>query len=197
MNELNPLKKDTVLVLNRNWQAINITSPSDAISMMYDGSATGLNIIGEDDMVPTKWNDWINLPYDDSCEYIKTINNKIKIPKIIVLCNFDKVPKKRPKFTLKNVWIRDNATCQYTGRKLNSKTGNIDHVIPKSRGGDTSWNNCVLSHKDINSKKGDRTPEESGLKLIRQPSTPKELPVTIYLKNKHNIKEWNTFLKKY
>ena len=196
MIEENYLKRDTVLVLNKNWQAINITSPADAISMMYDGSATGLDIIGEDNMVPVKWSDWTTLPVDEKSFYIKTVNSQIKIPKIIVLCNFDKVPKKRPKFTLKNIWIRDNAICQYSGTKLTTKTGNIDHVIPKSRGGDTSWNNCVLSRKDINAKKGDRTPEESGLKLLRQPSAPKELPVTFCIKNKYKIKEWDLFLTK-
>lgn len=195
MKDCNDLKRDTVLVLNKNWQAINITSPIEAISMMYDGSATGLNIIGNDNMVPMKWKDWTELPYDENYEYIKTVNTIIKVPKIIVLCNFDKVPKKRPKFTLKNIWIRDNGICQYSGKKLNSKTGNIDHVIPKSRGGVTNWNNCVLSHKEINSKKGDRTPEESGLKLLRPPTEPKELPVTLCIKNTNNIQEWNIFLK--
>lgn len=119
---------------------------------------------------------------------------KIKVPKIIVLSRFDKIPYKRPKFTTKNIWIRDNGICQYTGKKLTSKCGNIDHIIPKSRGGKTDWTNCVLAHKDINAKKANKTPEESGLQLIRKPYIPKDLPVSLYIKNKHNIKEWNAFL---
>jgi 5-methylcytosine-specific restriction endonuclease McrA len=190
------LKKNTVLVLNRNWQAINITSPIEAISMMYSGVATGLDVLDEHTMIPRRWDDWCSSPHDESCDYIKTINNSIKIPKIIVLCNFDRVPKKRPKFTMKNIWVRDSGICQYSGKKLNSKTGNIDHIFPKSRGGITSWKNCVLSHKEINARKGNRTPEESGLKLIKPPSEPKELPVTLFIKNTYNIKEWNVFLYK-
>lgn len=187
------LDLDIVLVLNKNWQAINVTSPSNALSMMYTGNATGLHIEGNDNMTPLKWKDWIKIKCkDELC--VKTINGSIQIPKIIILCHYNKIPKKRPKFTSKNIWTRDNGICQYTGKKLKPNEGNIDHVIPKSRGGTTDWSNCVLAHKDINSKKADRTPNEAGLKLLKTPNVPKELPTHFYIKNKHNIKEWNIFL---
>lgn len=189
------LRRETVLVLNRNWQAIHVKSPMEAISMMYTDSVTGLDIIGEDQMIPYKWEDWIKLPYDEKCDYVKTINGNIKIPKIIVLCHFNKVPVKRPKFSNGGVWNRDNGICQYTGKKLSKNEGNVDHIIPKSRGGKSDWSNCVLAHKDVNAKKADRTPEEAGLKLIKQPSIPRHMPTTYYIKNKHNIKEWDMFLK--
>jgi 5-methylcytosine-specific restriction endonuclease McrA len=182
-------------VLNRNWQAIHVKCPAEALSMMYTDTATGLDILGEDQMVPYKWSDWINLPYDSESDYVKTINGEIKIPKVIVLCHFDKVPVKRPKFSLSGVWVRDNGICQYTGKKLSKNEGNVDHIIPRSRGGKTNWDNCVLSHKEVNAKKANRTPEEAGLKLIKPPATPRHLPTTFYIKNKHNIPEWNLFLK--
>jgi 5-methylcytosine-specific restriction endonuclease McrA len=191
------LTKDTVLVLNRGWQAIHIKTPTDALSMMYADIATGLDIRGADHMVPLKWNDWVNLPLSEGDEYIKTVRGNIKIPKVIVLCKFDRVPKKRPRFSNKNIWLRDGGMCQYTGKKLQPGEGNIDHVIPKSHGGITDWSNCVLAHKEVNAKKAGRTPEQAGLKLLRQPTTPKELPVTFYLKNKHKIKEWDIFLKNF
>jgi 5-methylcytosine-specific restriction endonuclease McrA len=189
------LNRTTVLVLNRNWQAIHVKSPAEALSMMYTDNATGLDILGEDQMIPYKWNDWINLPNDPESDYVKTINGEIKIPKVIVLCHFDKVPLKRPKFSLSGVWNRDGGICQYTGKKLSKNEGNVDHVIPRSRGGRSNWDNCVLSHKEINAKKANRTPEEAGLKLIKQPVIPRHLPSTFYIKNKHNIAEWNMFLK--
>jgi hypothetical protein len=161
---------------------------------MYNDSATGLNIIGDDQMVPCKWDDWVQLPFDDQSEYISTVRGKIKIPKVMVLCKFSGVPLKRPKFSLSGIWIRDNGICQYTGKKLSKNEGNVDHVIPRSRGGKTDWSNCVLAHKEVNAKKADRTPEEAGLKLIKSPSIPKQLPSTFYIKNKHNIKEWELFL---
>lgn len=191
---MSSLNKDIVLVLNKNWQAINITTPSEALSMMYCDSATGLNIKGKDDMVPLKWKEWLTLICDENDTFVKTIQGNIKIPKIIILCKYDKVPKKRPKLTRKGIWLRDEGVCQYTGKKINPNDGNIDHVIPKSRGGKTDWTNCVLAHKKVNAKKADKTPEEAGLKLIRQPYIPKELPVSFYITNKYDIQEWRIFL---
>jgi 5-methylcytosine-specific restriction endonuclease McrA len=190
------LKRHSVLVLNRNWQAINVKTPLEALSMMFSDDATGLQILGLDNMVPLKWNDWVNLPHNDSEEYVHTVRGDIRIPKIIILSNFDKVPKKRPKFTSKNLWQRDEGICQYTGRKLKPNEGNIDHVLPKSRGGRSTWTNCVLSHKDVNAEKGNRTPSEAGLRLIRQPKEPQSLPTTFYIENRFNIKEWDAFLFK-
>jgi 5-methylcytosine-specific restriction endonuclease McrA len=191
---MSSLNKDIVLVLNKNWQAVNICTPADALSMMYSDTATGLDFIGFDDMIPTKWKDWIKLQCKEGDSFVKTVNGNIKIPKIIILCNFDKVPKKRPKITRKGIWLRDEGICQYTGKKLKPNEGNIDHVIPKSRGGTTDWTNCVLAHKNVNAKKADKTPEEAGLKLLRKPYIPKELPMHFYLTNKYNIKEWDMFL---
>jgi 5-methylcytosine-specific restriction endonuclease McrA len=189
------LTKDTVLVLNRNWQAIHIKTPADALSMMYSDTATGLDIRGDDNMVPLRWSEWVLLPCSDTDSVVRTAQGIIKIPKVIVLCNYDRVPRKRPRLSSKNIWLRDGGICQYTGRKLHPNEGNIDHIVPKGQGGVTSWTNCVLASKDINAKKANKTPEQVGLKLIRQPIQPKEMPVTYYIRNKHKIKEWEPFLK--
>lgn len=189
------LNRDTVLILNRNWQAIHVKSPLEAMTMMYSDNATALDIRGEDHMVPLKWSEWIQLPIEnENDDFIQTVRGNIKIPKVLVLCNYDKVPRKRPKFSPKAVWDRDQGTCQYTGQKLTLQNANIDHVIPRSRGGKTDWANCVLTHKEVNAKKANRTPEEAGLKLIRKPQDPKELPSTFYIRNKHNVREWDMFL---
>ena len=125
--------------------------------------------------------------------FINAINPKTKV---IILSKFDRVPKKRPRFSQKNIWIRDGYTCQYTGKRLKPGEGNIDHIVPKSRGGATDWTNCVLACKKVNAKKADATPEEIGLKLIKKPEPPKELPIFHYITNRHNIKEWDIFLAK-
>jgi len=190
------LNQNTVLVLNKHWQAIGIKSPADTFAMLMTDVATGLDIRGTDYMLPLRWNDWLNLPIEDGDNYVQTVNAKIKIPKVIILSKYDKVPKKRPRFSQKNIWIRDNFTCQYTGKKLRPGEGNIDHVVPKSRGGETAWENCVLACRKVNAKKADSTPEEVGLKLLKPPEPPKELPVFHYITNKHNIKEWEIFLAK-
>jgi len=190
----NFLEREIVLVLNKNWQAVGVKNPLEAISMMYCDAATGLHIEG-DNMSPMSWESWLELPCLEN-DYVSTVTSKIKIPKVIILAKYNQVPHKRPRLTAKNIWQRDNGTCQYTGKKLTPNEGNIDHVLPRSRGGRTSWSNCVLSHKDVNSLKGDKTPHEAGLRLLKQPREPIAMPTIVYIKNHHNIEEWNTFLIK-
>ena len=188
------LNRKNVLVLNRNWQAIDVKTPLEAIGMMYSNDATGLDVRGEDYMVPLPWKEWVELEVTDDSEYIGTVQGKIKAPVIIILCRYDKVPHKRPKFTTKNIWQRDGGICQYTGKKLTPNEGNIDHVIPKSRGGKSTWTNCVLCHKDVNSLKADRTPAEAGLKLLKTPKEPASMPTIMYIDNKYEVPEWRPFL---
>lgn len=193
---IDKLYKQTVLVLNKNWQAIAIKSPAETFSMLITGNATGLDIQDTYNMTPLKWGEWIKLPITDNDDYVQTVNMRIKIPKVIILSKYDKVPKKRPKFSQKNIWIRDDYTCQYTGKKLKPNEGNIDHIVPRSRGGANTWHNCVLTSKSINAKKADSTPEEVGLTLIRPPKAPRESLTSELIYNKYNIAEWNIFLKK-
>ena len=188
------LHQKIVLVLNRNWQAINTRTPAEAFCQMASDVATGLDIQGTDWMVPTKWEDWRALPVREDDASIGVADGRIRIPTVIVVANFAKVPMKRPKFNSRNLWERDGGRCQYTGRPLRPGEGNIDHVIPRSRGGATCWENCVLAATDVNSKKANQTPEEAGLKLSRQPYAPREMPVTAFLKNTHDIEDWEPFL---
>jgi 5-methylcytosine-specific restriction endonuclease McrA len=126
----------------------------------------------------------------------KTVRGPIRVPTVIVLARFDRVPRKRLAFGLRGLWERDGGVCQYTGRQLAHGEGNIDHIVPLGRGGDTSWENCVLAHKQVNHRKGCRTPDEAGLRLLRRPVAPKELPVTYLIKNTQGISDWEPFLPK-
>jgi len=188
------LQRNIVLVLNRNWQAINTTHPAMAFGQMSTDVATALDIRGTDHMVPTKWEDWLELPVRDGDEKIGTARGDIRVPTVIVLANFSRVPVSRPKFSARNVWNRDGGRCQYTGRALRPSEGNIDHVIPRSRGGETDWENCVLADRGVNTRKADRTPQEAGLRLQREPIAPREVPVTLLLKNHDGIPDWDPFL---
>jgi 5-methylcytosine-specific restriction endonuclease McrA len=192
MNDI--LTKSTVLVLNRNWQAIGVKTPMEAFSMIASGSATALDIESGGNIRPVTWNEWLTLPVRDGDNSIGTVSGRVRVPSVLVLAKFDKVPKKRPKFGVRGIWERDGGVCQYTGRKLRPHEGNIDHVVPLSRGGPTSWANCVLADKRVNSRKGSKLPEEAGLKLLRRPSVPRELPVTLLIKNTHRVREWEMFL---
>jgi 5-methylcytosine-specific restriction endonuclease McrA len=192
MNDI--LHKTIVLVLNRNWQAINTTTPALAFGQMATDVATGLDIQGPDWMVPVKWADWLKLPVGAQDFSIGTARGAIRVPTVVVLSRFNRVPLKRPKFSLRGLWDRDRGRCQYTGRSLSPREGNIDHVLPRSRGGSTTWENCVLADREVNQRKADRTPDEAGLRLAREPEPPRELPVTWFIRNLHDIPEWEVFL---
>lgn len=187
------LNRSSVLVLNRNWQPINTVTPKVALVDMAKNVATAFNIDG-DKIYPVKWDEWLALPVRDNEEFVATSSRKVRMPTVILCCSYSKVPKKRPRFSRNAIWERDKGTCQYTGKKLSKKEGNIDHVHPVSRGGKTTWKNCVLAHKDVNSKKANQTPEEAGLKLLRKPDAPAEIPVIATIRNNLNISDWNYFL---
>lgn len=193
------LNKNIVLVLSRNWQAINISTPADAFCQMATNAATALDIeLGDrarvDALRPVKWDEWITLPVRAGDHAVRTARGAIRVPTIIVAVNFAKVPKKRPKLSAKNIRERDGNRCQYTGRLLHPDEGSLDHVVPRSRGGVDSWENLVWSAKDVNQRKADRLPHEAGLKLLSVPRAPKELPVTAHLRNAHGVAEWRLFL---
>jgi 5-methylcytosine-specific restriction endonuclease McrA len=192
MNDL--LHKTIVLVLNRHWQAIDVRTPAETFSMLVTGAATALDLSPDGAMQPVTWEQWLTLEVRPGDHSIGTPRGSLRVPTVIVLARFDKVPKRRPRFCARAIWERDANTCQYTGRKLKPSEGNIDHIIPRSRGGKTSWENCVLADKKVNSRKGNRLPEEIGLRLLRQPTVPRELPTTVLIRNHHRVADWNIFL---
>ena len=188
------LNKSIVLVLNRNWQAINIRTPADACSQMATNAATALDIEGASLIRPVAWAEWITLPVRAGDNAVHTARGAIRVPTVIVAVNFANVPKKRPKLNARNIRERDGDRCQYTGRLLHPAEGSLDHVVPRSRGGADTWENLVWSAKDVNQRKADRLPHEAGLRLLATPRAPKEVPVTVLLRNAHGVAEWKLFL---
>jgi len=189
------LNKTTVLVLNRNWQAINIRTPQEAFCQMATNVATALEIDGENHIRPVTWDEWITLPIRDGDNAVHTVRGAIRVPTVIVALNFAKVPKKRPKLCAKTIRERDRNRCQYTGKLLRPDEGSLDHVLPRSRGGKDAWENLVWSDKAVNAKKGNRLPHGAGLKLLTVPRAPKELPITALIRNAHGIVDWKLFVK--
>ena len=120
---MNILTKATVLVLNRNWQAINVRTPQEAFCMMATNVATGLEIEGEDHIRPVPWEEWITLAIREQDEAVHTVRGQIRVPTVIVAVNYAKVPKKRPKLCARAIRERDDNRCQYTGRRTASGRG--------------------------------------------------------------------------
>lgn len=192
MNDM--LNKDIVLVLNRNWQAINTRTPQDVLCQMATNVVTALDIEGDDVIRPVKWDEWLALPVRPGDHAVGTVRGPVRVPTVVVAVNFARVPKKRPKLCARAIRERDGNRCQYTGRVLGPGEGNVDHVVPRSRGGGDTWENLVWSAKDVNNRKADRLPHEAGLKLRTVPRAPRELPVAAYLRNPHEVAEWGLFL---
>ena len=188
------LHQPTVLVLNRHWQAIHVRTPADAFCQMATNAATALEIESQSHIRPVPWAEWITLPIREQDEAVHTVRGPIRVPTVIVAVNFARVPKKRPKLCARSIRERDGNRCQYTGRLLHPDEGNLDHVVPRSRGGADSWENLVWSAKEVNQRKADRLPHEAGLRLMAVPRAPQELPVTALIRNAHGIPEWRLFL---
>jgi len=131
-------------------------------------------------------------------EYDKEIHSvsfTIKLPAVVRLLKMIKWRKKPVKFSRQNIYIRDNYSCQYCGRKLSPEELTYDHVIPKSKGGKTEWENIVTCCPECNRKKGGRTPTEAGMKLLKKPTRPKWLPaIRIKIGYKNIPQSWRDYL---
>lgn len=166
-----------VLVLNRLWQAVNVCSARRALTLLFEGHAQVVFGDDEGDFKTYDFRQWRDLsqarPEADS---VGTISFRIGVPRVILLLAFDRLPKKEVKFTRHNIFERDKNTCQYCSRTLDRKDLNLDHVIPRDRGGPTTWENIVCSCIPCNTRKANRTPAEAGLRLFRKPKRPKWRP---------------------
>lgn len=194
------------LCLNKRWQPIGVKSVRSAFSELVNPNCVALNIVygkNEDgslnfsdilDIQAVKWEEWITLPIRECDLKIHTSKMAIRVPTIIASSKYSDIPIKTFRPTKNNIWLRDNGVCQYSGRKLTKEEANTDHLIPKSRGGQNTWENMVLCHKDINSKKGSKTPEEAGLKLIRKPKPMQPSLASDMIQFKNHV-DWNAILK--
>ncbi len=200
-----------VLCLNNLWQALNTKTVKEALISMLGGVdgnnppalAIDMNFpVDENGSVdwdnpeyvqPVDWETWKNLPIRDYDLAIHTSNMTIRAPRVIIQPNYSKMPVVTPRPTKESIRKRDGGVCQYTGRQISWKDGNIDHVIPRTKGGKNTFENMVWCHKEINSKKGDKTPEQAGLKLIRKPKAPRAVPVSSTIQIAHHP-SWIHFL---
>lgn len=185
---MSALLNDKVLVLNKEWQAVGETTVAEALADMCSGKATGFDM---EITAPVRWADWLKLPIREGDRSLMTIHGPVRVPTVVGKFSYAKMPKRRPKLDNHGIKERDKAICQVTGEY--APDGNVDHLDPKSRGGARkSWTNQVWMRKDLNTKKGSRTLQEMGWKLIRPPEKPKEKPVCVLIPPRHP--DWKRFL---
>ncbi|MFH1049403.1 MAG: HNH endonuclease [bacterium] len=139
-----------VLILNQSFEPIGVCSARKAILLLY---LTKAELISKRDGI-----------------LVRSVSRNIPYPSVIRLVSYIRIPYRKIELSRRNIHYRDSSCCQYCGTKTKELT--IDHVIPKSKGGEDSWENLVSACKKCNNKKADRTPEEAGLKLIRKPNRP-------------------------
>ncbi len=187
------LLQEKVLVLNKYYQAIQITTVQKAICHLVKGTAKVITT----DWTTHSFEEWIKISkfYENGNKMIKSPSVAILVPDAIYLPYYESLPKTEVVFSRQNLLLRDKFRCQYCGKLLkNPKDRTIDHVIPKSRGGKTVWTNVVLCCKKCNLKKGNRTPEEAGLKLLKPPKEPKWHSLILEEFPKHKKETWKVFL---
>jgi len=180
----------SVLVLNSLYQAVQVTGVRRAFRLFYSGRARAL----ASDFVSYDFDNWCDLPPRAGDDVIRTPTRVIRIPKIIQLVRFDRLPTREVRFTRRNIFYRDKNRCQYCGKVFQQRELNLDHIIPISRGGTSCWENVVCACISCNTKKGDRLPSEAGMKIYRRARKPAGHPMLRAKWLGPCPEEWRTFL---
>lgn len=166
--------QSATLVLNKAYTPIHVLSVKQAIVKIMSNLAEAID---HTNYMTYGWEDWFSLPVTQDYHPIRTTQGDIRAPFVIRVLKYDQIPRFTVRLSRKNIFIRDRGTCQYSGRKLELKDATLDHVLPESRGGRTTWDNLVLCDRYVNHRKGNKTPEEAGLTLLSVPKKPQWTPI--------------------
>jgi len=177
------------LVLNRNWQPVNVATVARALVMMWNDKA---RVVDPADYQTYDWQDWLRLRPNDGEMFIRAVQCKLRVPEVVTLTGFDDLPSAAVTFSRRNIHKRDNYTCQYCGKQPGNDQLTIDHIVPRAQGGESRWENCVLACLMCNKQKADRTPTQAGMRLRKRPIQPRWNP--LYAAHQLRIQSWSKFL---
>lgn len=178
-----------VLVLNRNFTAIQTTSIRRALTLLYKGHVRAVDA----EYRTYDFGDWQDIPVLPRDPFISTPSRQILIPLVVQLLDFERMPRQEVKFSRGNIYLRDSNRCQYCGRKFTSAELSLDHVTPISRGGKSTWENVVCACLPCNVKKGNKLLSECHMQLIRPPVRPRWHPLH-RLQGRNFPEIWKNFL---
>jgi 5-methylcytosine-specific restriction endonuclease McrA len=165
------------------WSGVDGSPPYLALDITYSNVVDGKPDYTSSAVYRAmRWDEWIHLPIREWDEFVQTPRLRIRVPTVVICPNYARMVTKEPNPTKSGIKERDNNTCQYSGVKLTHKTASVDHIKPRRHGGKDTWDNMVLCHRDINSKKGDKFNHEVGLKLLRRPPVPRPIPLCATVK---------------
>ena len=200
MSNVNSALDASVLVLNKLFMAVHIVSVRRAFCLLCKDLAEVVSL--EDGQFATyNFESWREVSLHraqhfrrEEDDWVRTSSTQIQVPRVVRLLAYEKMPKHTVKFNRRNIFARDNNQCQYCGRKFPTTELSLDHVTPRSQGGQSTWENIVCACINCNVRKGGRTPKQAHLSLIRRPEKPKRSPL-LNLKLTHKkYQSWKTFL---
>jgi len=184
------LLNSKVLVLNRSYLPVHVTSVRRAFSLLYQGIAKAV-----DTQYRTfDYESWNALSTSVHDEAIGLIGRAIRVPRVILLVSYDRMPRRRVRFSRFNVFARDKNTCQYCGQRFPRSELNLDHVVPRSQNGLSTWQNIVCSCFACNRAKGGKRPEQAGMRLIKKPVQPEWTPFMLETFSFAHYQDWLPFL---
>ncbi len=179
-----------VLVLNRSYLPVHVTSVRRAFVLLYQDIARAV-----DEQYRTfDFESWSQLAVSVEHDSVGLVSRVVRVPRVILLVAYDRVPKRHVRFSRHNIYARDDNTCQYCGVRFPRAELNLDHVIPRSRGGLAVWENVVCSCHRCNRRKGGRTPEEASMRLMKKPTRPRWTPFVAESFSLRLYREWGPFL---
>lgn len=178
-----------VLVLNRSFIPIHVTTVKRAFVLLYQGFAKAVDRQYETFDFQT----WSELAVASDHDTIGLVDRVIRVPRVILLMTYNHIPRRHVRFSRHNIYLRDGNICQFCGRHHPRSDLNLDHVIPRSQGGKTTWENVVTSCIPCNRRKGGVSPAEAGMKLIRHPVRPRWTPFMDLSLKEVRYKEWRPF----
>lgn len=184
-----------VLVLNKLWQPIHTCSVRRAVKLLCLGHAHVVEAEGGTKYQTHDFGSWLEASTEKVSEgVIRSVRFAMKIPKVIVLAMYDKLPTKDVKFTRHNVFLRDHYVCQYCRKEFPDKELNLDHVVPRDKGGKTRWDNIVTSCIGCNNRKANKLSHEANMFPATQPKAPRWRPLFGFRRQGSIDDSWESFL---
>ena len=195
----------SVLVLNRHYQAVRVVNVRRAFSLLCKELAEVIHIETQRDGTVSRWQNldfasWQELSElhaqlePETFDWIRTVRFPIAVPRIIRLLGYDRLPRQEVKFNRRNIFARDGNRCQYCGKKFVTSELSLDHVVPRSQAGATTWENIATCCIACNVRKGGRTPEQANMKLLSKPVKPRRSPTVNVRLNDSRYASWKQFL---
>ena len=190
----------SVLVLNKLFMAVHVISVRRAFILLCKELAEVVSL-EEGQFTTYDFDSWREVSayrlkhfHEEDDDWVRTASTQIQVPRVIRLLSYERMPKHTVKFNRRNIFARDNNQCQYCGKKFSTQDLSLDHILPRSQGGISSWENIVCACITCNVRKGGRTPKQAHMTLIRKPEKPKRSPM-LNLKLTHKkYQSWKTFL---